>query len=90
MDSIKIADIVFAKCNNRVMLSLTTTHTHKSCYGEKMASFDVFIKGIQPDKLDNAEQIKEKLAKYLKIDSSQVEELWLNKAGGGTLHSPWY
>jgi hypothetical protein len=82
MDSIKIADIVLPTCNNRVMPSLTTTHTHKLCYGEKMASFDVFIKGIQPDKLDNAEQIKEKLGKYLKVESSQVEALWLNKAGG--------
>ena len=44
--------------------------------------FDVFIKGIQPDKLADAEQIKEKLAKYLKVESSQVEALWLNKSGG--------
>jgi hypothetical protein len=46
-----------------------------------MASYDVFIKGIRPDRLDEAEQIKKKASQVFKIEEQQLEELWSAPSG---------
>ena len=43
--------------------------------------FDVFIKGISPERQDDAEQIKHKLSRFLKIDPQALNVLW-EKTGG--------
>lgn len=41
-----------------------------------MANYDLFIKGIRPDRLDEAEQIKKKASQFLKTDVDKLDALW--------------
>ena len=38
-----------------------------------MASYDVFIRGIRPESMDDAEQIKQKACQIFKIKEEQLE-----------------
>jgi Zn-finger nucleic acid-binding protein len=46
-----------------------------------MTSYDLFIKGIHPDSLDEAEHIKKKASQHFKIDVNQLELLWNAPSG---------
>ncbi|WP_333873286.1 hypothetical protein [Methylobacter sp.] len=46
-----------------------------------MASYDVFIKGIRPERMDEAEQIKKKASQVFKIEEQQLEALWSTPSG---------
>jgi len=41
-----------------------------------MANYDLFIKGIRPDRMDEAEQIKKKASQFLKTDVDKLDALW--------------
>ncbi|HEY8037095.1 MAG TPA: hypothetical protein VIF37_16055 [Methylobacter sp.] len=46
-----------------------------------MASYDVFIKGIRPERVDETEQIKKKASQVFKIEEEQLEALWSTPSG---------
>jgi hypothetical protein len=46
-----------------------------------MSKYDVFIRGIRPERIDEAAVIKKKASQFLKIDEDKLEELW-NKPSG--------
>lgn len=46
-----------------------------------MALYDLFIKGIRPDRLDQADQIKKKASQSFKIEVDQLEALWSTPSG---------
>ncbi|MGZ5026064.1 MAG: tetratricopeptide repeat protein [Methylobacter sp.] len=46
-----------------------------------MAVYDVYIKGIRPDRMDEAEQIKKKASQVFKIEEQQLEALWSTPTG---------
>ena len=41
-----------------------------------MANYDLFIKGIRPDKMHAAEQIKKKASQFLKGNADNLDALW--------------
>jgi len=41
-----------------------------------MANYDLFIKGIRPDRMDEAEDIKKKASQFLKTDVDKLDALW--------------
>lgn len=46
-----------------------------------MILYDLFIKGIHPDRLDEAEQIKKKVSQYFKAGEDKLEILWSTPSG---------
>ncbi|MEE7625746.1 hypothetical protein V3O24_06190 [Methylobacter sp. Wu8] len=46
-----------------------------------MASYDVFIRGIRPESMDDAEQIKQKACQIFKIKEEQLESAWGTGSG---------
>ncbi|MCK9396756.1 MAG: hypothetical protein M0Q44_14335, partial [Methylobacter sp.] len=46
-----------------------------------MASYDVFIRGIRPESMDDAEQIKSKACQIFKIKAEQLESAWATGSG---------
>jgi len=41
-----------------------------------MANYDLFIKGIRPDRMDEAEEIKKKASQFLKTEVDKLDALW--------------
>lgn len=46
-----------------------------------MSSFDVFVRGIRPERLDDSEQIKKKSSQFFKIAEDQLEAAWSARGG---------
>lgn len=46
-----------------------------------MSTFDVFLRGIRPERLNEAEQINKKASHFLKIEVQKLEELWSTPNG---------
>lgn len=46
-----------------------------------MANYDLYIKGIRPDRMDEAEEIKKKASQFLKTDIDKLDELWGGPTG---------
>lgn len=46
-----------------------------------MTSYDVFIRGIRPENMDDAEQIKQKACQIFKIKEEQLESAWGTGSG---------
>ncbi|MGZ5052078.1 MAG: hypothetical protein ACXWF8_05835 [Methylobacter sp.] len=46
-----------------------------------MANYDLYIKGIRPDRMDEADEIKKKASQFLKTDIDKLDELWGGPTG---------
>lgn len=46
-----------------------------------MAVFDVFIRGVRPERQDESEKIKQKVCEFLKIEETELTAAWATRQG---------